>query len=659
MATITSLMHLAQQALVADQAALNVTANNVANQTAPGYTRETVTLQAQDAVELNGTSYGSGVTASAPQSQRNRVLEQQVQQQMQVASHSATLTAALNQVQNVFGLSASPTSSSLTQLGTAVDGLFSALSALETDPSSTPTRQGVLSAASNLTGSFNSAAGQLSSIQSGLNNQVGTMVGQVNTLTQQIAGLNQKIATIGPNGDAGQLEDQRQLAIEQLSKLVGLDQITTSANGIDLTTTTGSVLVAGSNAYALSMAVVGGVAQVYVNTSSGAASTATTANTAGASSNLAAVALSSVAGGAVAGTHTVVVNSLATVATATSDVVTDPTAVLSGSLTIGGTTVPASAANGSNTLAGLARAINTASQSANLGVTASVVTNASGQYLALSADGSAGQTLLSGITNTLSYTTATNTTPTTLNVNPGQTGADASLTVDGAAVTSPTNTITAAIAGVSFVAVAAGTSQLAIQATLTGGQLGGTLQALYQEVPAAQSSLDSLAYAIGAAVNTQNSAGVDGNGNPGAALFALGTSAAGAASTVAAATANPSLVAAAGVGEGTSGSTNASALAALGTALLGNGQTADGSLSSLLAGIGQAASAATNDTTVQQATLTQLTTQRDTTSAVSLDTEAANLTMYQRSYQAAAQVFTTVNQIMASAINLGVETAVA
>jgi flagellar hook-associated protein 1 FlgK len=38
---------------------------------------------------------------------------------------------------------------------------------------------------------------------------------------------------------------------------------------------------------------------------------------------------------------------------------------------------------------------------------------------------------------------------------------------------------------------------------------------------------------------------------------------------------------------------------------------------------------------------------------VSLDQEAANLTQYQRSYEAAAHVFSIVNTLLASAINLG------
>jgi flagellar hook-associated protein 1 len=648
MGTITSLMNIAQQALRADQAGLNVTANNVANQATVGYTRETVSMQAQDIVTLNGTSFGDGVTASAPQSQRNRVLEQQVQQQMQAQAQSATAESALNQVQNVFGISATSSSSSLTQLGTSVNSFFGALTALASAPSNTATRQSVLSAAANLASTFNSASAQLGAIATSLSNQVGSVVGQVNTLTKQVAALNLQIAQISPNGDAGVLEDQRQSAIEQISQLVGLDQIQTSANGMDLTTSNGSLLVAGANSYALSTAQVGGLTQVYVGA----------VNVQGASSNPAAVGLASVGGAAVAGTHSVVVNSLAQAATVNSAVLTDPTSVLSGTLTIGTATITVSAGNGNNTLASLAQAINTASIAGGLGVTASVTPAPPGSNLSLTSPGSAGQTLLSGIANALTYTTATNPVPTALALNPGQTGVDASLTVDGVAVASATNSVTNAIAGVTLNAVAAGTSQVVIDSPLTGGQLGGILQVLNQELPVAESSIDSLAYAIGSAVNTQNSAGVDANGTAGTNLFTLGPSSTGAAATIAVTTSNAQLVAAAAVGEGSSGNTNANALAALANATLVGAQTADEYLSSTLSQIGESAAQASNDATVQQAGLTQLTTQRDAFSAVSLDTEASNLTLYQRSYQAASQVFSIVDTIMASAINLGVAVAV-
>jgi flagellar hook-associated protein 1 FlgK len=81
-------------------------------------------------------------------------------------------------------------------------------------------------------------------------------------------------------------------------------------------------------------------------------------------------------------------------------------------------------------------------------------------------------------------------------------------------------------------------------------------------------------------------------------------------------------------------------------------------LAALLSDVGSTSATLQNENTTQQGSLTQLTTQQDTQSGVNLDTEASNLTVYQRSYQAASQVFTIVDQLMASAINMGTEAAV-
>src|SRR5438034_796744 len=261
MGTVTSLMDIAQQALMANQKALNVTSNNVANQNTAGYTREVVNFQSVDAVTLSGGTVRSGVTASAT-SQRDRVLEQQVQQQTQTQAQSGALESALQQIQNIFGLSSTTSSANSTVLGTATDSFFSALSALASNPSDTATRQNVLTATNTLAAAFNSASNQLTQVSTSLNQQVVGDVGQVNSLTKTIASLNSQITSLSPNADAGALENQRQQAIAQLSKLVGLDQISTENNGITLTTSNGAVLVSGSQSFALSTTQVGGVTHI-------------------------------------------------------------------------------------------------------------------------------------------------------------------------------------------------------------------------------------------------------------------------------------------------------------------------------------------------------------------------------------------------------------
>lgn len=466
MATLGSALSIATSALAADQTAIDISANNTANANTPGYTVEAAVWQAQDSVTLNGGSYGSGVSVVSTGSQRDRVLEQRVQQQTQATQQSGSRLAALSQIQTYFNDTATGTGAASTGIGASLNGLFSSFTRLSASPSDGPTRQSVLGAAQTLAQTFNAASAELQQQTSSLNQQVAGVVGQVNVLTTQIASLNKQIMSSSPNGDAGVLEDQRQQDINQLSQFVGLDQIRTESNGLTLTTTNGAALVSEGQSYALSTGMVAGNTNIF-------------------SSN--------------------------------------------------------------------------------------------------------GNDLTSG---------------------------------------------------------------------LSGGQLGGALQARSQDIPAIQNQIDALAYGIATSVNATNAAGLDANGNPGGNIFNISPSASGAAASIGVAITSPSQIAAAGVGEGSIGNTNAAALANLQSSAIVGGSTPTAFYSSFLTSLGSTVSGATTQNSAGQSELIQLTSQRNALSGVTLDQEASNLTQYERAYQAASKVFSIVDTLIASALNLGQPTTV-
>ena len=63
-----------------------------------------------------------------------------------------------------------------------------------------------------------------------------------------------------------------------------------------------------------------------------------------------------------------------------------------------------------------------------------------------------------------------------------------------------------------------------------------------------------------------------------------------------------------------------------------------------------------SENTAQQAALTQLQNQIGSLSGVNLNDEAAQLETLEQSYEAASKLFTALDQVMVSALNLGVET---
>src|SRR5260370_26289568 len=150
-----------------------------------------------------------------------------------------------------------------------------------------------------------------------------------------------------------------------------------------------------------------------------------------------------------AGTHQIIVNSLATTGALFTVGISDPNASLltvpavNGDIQIqvGGTSHDIQIVQGSkDTLNTLASYINTQSTANSWGITASVVTDATGSRLALfsKSTGSAGAFSLTSNTGTV------------LSFNAPVGGANASLSIDGVPYSSATNTVTGAIAGVTL-----------------------------------------------------------------------------------------------------------------------------------------------------------------------------------------------------------------
>jgi len=266
MGTINSAFNIMSQALDADQAALNVTANNVANANTPGYTEERPDWQQNQPVNIDGMQIGQGVTETGATSQRDRVLNERLDQQQQLASASSTRLSALNAMQTLFTPdSGSSSSSSAGDIGSDITSFFDSFSSLEANPTNNALRQNVLSTASTLAGDISNAAASLNAQSSALDQEAAGVAGQVNSLTSALAQLNLEIQATSPNGDAGVLEDQRQQDLSQLSQLIGINQITTENNGLSVTTTSGQLLVSEGQSFQITTGTVNGVTNFFVS----------------------------------------------------------------------------------------------------------------------------------------------------------------------------------------------------------------------------------------------------------------------------------------------------------------------------------------------------------------------------------------------------------
>jgi len=189
-----------------------------------------------------------------------------------------------------------------------------------------------------------------------------------------------------------------------------------------------------------------------------------------------------------------------------------------------------------------------------------------------------------------------------------------------------------------------------ITSQITSGQLGGTLEARDQQIPAVQTQLNTLATDLANSVNGVQANGFDLNGVAGTNLFNP-PSATGAAAALSVAITNPALIAASS--DGSAGSNgNAQALYALSTSPIVAGQSPSDYYSGIVFNVGNAASNASAEQSASSLVLQQLNDQRGAVSGVSLNEEAANLVQFQDAYSASAQVITTINDMMNAVIQM-------
>jgi len=241
---LTSTLWMAEQALLANQGALDVTSNNIANANTPGYSREQVVMSEATPTLQQNINYGNGVVLEQVQSIRDQVLELNIAKETQQQSSAQAQYNSLQQIQTLFS---DPTQG----IGANFTAFFNSLSQLSTDPTSIPQRQAVLTSAQNLAGSFQQTEQSLDSIQSGLNQSVSDTVNQINSLTQQIAQLNGQVGQMEKLGqDPGVTLDQENQLIDQLSQLTDVSVIQTEA-GQTITTASGTALVVGNQSFAL------------------------------------------------------------------------------------------------------------------------------------------------------------------------------------------------------------------------------------------------------------------------------------------------------------------------------------------------------------------------------------------------------------------------
>jgi len=241
MANIYGVLHVGQQALLAQQEALNVTAQNIANANTPGYSRQRVVMETTTVVASDTGNMGTGVTIGDIERVYNSYLNHQIREESETLGRWQTEKNGLERVEVVFN------EASQYGLSQSLGEFWNAWQDLVSNPSGYTERQMLIGSAEDLAHRFQGAYSDLSDIQAEMDNYVSQGVSEINIKAAGIAELNQKIVQIeAGSGIANSFRDERDVLLKELSSLIDISAVEQDNSSLTLTLGDGGVLVEGA-----------------------------------------------------------------------------------------------------------------------------------------------------------------------------------------------------------------------------------------------------------------------------------------------------------------------------------------------------------------------------------------------------------------------------
>jgi flagellar hook-associated protein 1 FlgK len=242
--SFTGITNSALSTLLVNSAALGVVSDNVSNLNTPGYARRVV----QEQTQSSGGQI-DGVDIATIQRVADQFLNQEVLTAGGTSSQYDTENKIISQLNSLLGQPGGDSS-----LTTALSNVFTALGQAQLSPTASASQVGVTNAFASLASSISNLSGSISGLQNQVDQQVTTTVSSANALIQQIYNLNvqAKAAVAAGNTDTALL-DQRDLAVQNLSQIIGIRSVPQGDGGVQIYTTDGVNLV-GDNYAQLSYA---------------------------------------------------------------------------------------------------------------------------------------------------------------------------------------------------------------------------------------------------------------------------------------------------------------------------------------------------------------------------------------------------------------------
>lgn len=215
-------LNIAYTGLLASNASLNTTSNNIANVQTEGFSRQQVTTQAANALRVFQTygCAGAGVETLAIERVRDEFYDFRYWNNNQKVGEYSEKVYYMQQIENYFDDNGQNAG-----FKTVFDQLMvTGLQELMKNPDNLSFKEQFVGYAGALAEYFNNVSGNLEKLQKDVNEEIKVKVDEINTIASEIATLNKQINTIELKGvNANELRDRRALLVDQLSEIVDVE----------------------------------------------------------------------------------------------------------------------------------------------------------------------------------------------------------------------------------------------------------------------------------------------------------------------------------------------------------------------------------------------------------------------------------------------------
>ena len=219
-------LNIAYTGLLASNAALNTTSNNIANVQTEGYSRQQVKQQAANALQMFQTygCAGAGVETLAIERVRDDFYDTKYWNNNAKVGEYSMKQYYMAQVENYFHDDGQNAGFKTVFDQFSITGIQELMKA----PSDDAAKTQFVGFAGSLAEYFNGLAGNLEVLQKDVNQEIKVKVDQINSLASEIANLNKQINTIELTGvNANELRDRRTILLDELSQIVDIQTIET------------------------------------------------------------------------------------------------------------------------------------------------------------------------------------------------------------------------------------------------------------------------------------------------------------------------------------------------------------------------------------------------------------------------------------------------